>query len=125
MAKILIVDDSSLARRILRNILEPAAHQISEAAEGIAALEQYFLVKPDLVLLDLTMTGMHGLDVLAKLREMDPRARVLVASADIQTQTRDLALAGGAVGFINKPFVGEQVLEAVTRALQTEESRNH
>jgi two-component system chemotaxis response regulator CheY len=119
MAKILIVDDSNLSRRILRNILEPAAHQVSEAADGISGLEQYFLDKPDLVLLDLTMTGMHGLEVLAKLREMDPRARVLVASADIQTQTRELVLAGGAVGFVNKPFVGEHVLEAVTRALQT------
>jgi two-component system chemotaxis response regulator CheY len=119
MAKILIVDDSSLARRILRNILEPAAHQVTEAADGIAALEQYFLDKPDLVLLDLTMAGMHGLDVLAKLREMDPRARVIVASADIQTQTRDLALAGGALGFINKPFIGDQVLETVTHALQS------
>jgi len=62
---------------------------------------------------------MHGLDVLAKLREMDPRARVIVASADIQTQTRDLALAGGALGFINKPFIGDQVLETVTHALQS------
>jgi len=117
MAKILIVDDSSLSRRMLRNILEPAGHQVVEAADGLGGLEQYALAKPDLVSLDMTMTGMHGLDVLTKLREMDPHARIVVASADVQSSTRELAEAAGAVGFIAKPFLSEQVLNAVNAAL--------
>src|ERR1043165_8140095 len=110
MAKILIVDDSGLSRRTLRKILEPAGHEIVEAAEGILAIERYFLDRPDLVLLDLNMTGMYGIDVLNKLREMDPEARVIVASADIQRSTQEMAQSGGAAAFITKPFTSEQVL---------------
>lgn len=118
MAKILVVDDSGMSRRTLRKILEPAGHQVIEAEDGITALEHYYLHKPDVVLLDLTMTGMYGIDVLEKLREMDAGARVIVASADIQSSTRKLVEEAGASGFINKPFVVGHVLSAVRRALQ-------
>lgn len=118
MAKILVVDDSGMSRRTLRKILEPSGHQISEAEDGIAALEQYYIDKPDLVLLDLTMTGMYGIDVLQKLREMDSEARVIVASADIQSSTRTMVEEAGANAFINKPFVVDQVLNAVSSALR-------
>jgi len=115
--KILIVDDSSLSRRTLRRILESAEYEIVEADDGMAALEVYFLEKPSLVLLDLVMKGMYGLDVLVKLREMDQHARVVVASADIQSSTRKMVDEAGALGFINKPFVPEQVIAAVQAAL--------
>ena len=115
--KVLIVDDSSLSRRTLRRILETAEYEIVEADDGMAALEVYFLEKPSLVLLDLVMKGMYGLDVLVKLREMDQQARVVVASADIQSSTRKMVDEAGALGFINKPFVPEQVIAAVEAAL--------
>jgi two-component system chemotaxis response regulator CheY len=122
MAKILVVDDSGMSRRTLRKILEPAGHQVIEAADGIAALEHYFLDRPDIVMLDLTMTGMYGIDVLKKLREMDPKARVIVGSADIQSSTRNLVEEAGATAFINKPFTVEQVLGAVNCALEGDDS---
>ena len=115
--KILIVDDSALSRRTLRRILEAADYEVVEADDGMTALEVYFLEKPSLVLLDLVMKGMYGLDVLVKLREMDPDALVVVASADIQSSTRKLADEAGALGFIHKPFVTEAVLGAVEAAL--------
>src|SRR5436853_179372 len=124
MAKILVVDDSGLSRRTLRKILEAAGHEVIEAAEGIIALERYFLDEPDLVFLDLTMTGMYGIDVLNKLREMDAAARVIVGSADIQSSTREMVQAGGASAFINKPFTSEQVLSVVNRVLQGEQGWN-
>ena len=86
--KIMVVDDSALSRRTLRRILETAGYNVVEAEEGMAALELYFIEKPDLVMLDLVMKGMYGLDVLTKLRELDAGARVVVASADVQTSTR-------------------------------------
>jgi len=70
-----------------------------------------------LVLLDLVMKGMYGLDVLVKLREMDPKALVVVASADIQSSTRMMVDEAGALGFINKPFISEQVIAAVERVI--------
>ncbi len=117
MAKILIVDDSALSRRLLRRIVESAGHQVIEAADGVAGLESYFLERPDLVLLDLTMAGMYGLDVLVKLRELDPAARVVIASADIQSSTREMTMQAGARGFIHKPFVADQVLSAIASVL--------
>ena len=115
--KILIVDDSALSRRTLRRILETAGYEVVEANDGMTALELYFLEKPSLVLLDLVMKGMYGLDVLVKLREMDPKALVVVASADIQSSTRKLVDEAGALAFINKPFLSEQVIAAVEAAL--------
>jgi two-component system chemotaxis response regulator CheY len=117
MAKILLVDDSNLSRRILRRILEPDGYAILEASDGMAALERYFLDEPELVLLDLTMHGMHGLDVLSKLRENDPQVRVIVASADIQSSTRVLVRESGGAAFVGKPFVEEQVRGIVKTVL--------
>ena len=114
--KVLIVDDSALSRRTLRRILESAGYEVVEANDGMTALELYFLEKPTLVLLDLVMKGMYGLDVLVKLREMDPKAHVIVASADIQSSTRKMVDEAGALAFINKPFVTEQVIAAVEAA---------
>jgi two-component system chemotaxis response regulator CheY len=115
--KVLIVDDSALSRRTLRRILEAADYPVVEAEDGMTALEVYFLEKPGLVLLDLVMKGMYGLDVLVKLREMDPKALVVIASADIQSSTRRMVDDAGALGFVNKPFVSEQVLAAIEAAL--------
>ena len=115
--KILIVDDSALSRRTLRRILESASYEVVEADDGMAALELYFLEKPSVVLLDLVMKGMYGLDVLVKLREMDQGARVVVASADIQSSTRKLVDEAGALGFVHKPFVAEEVIYAVETAI--------
>ena len=115
--KIMVVDDSAMSRRTLRRILETAGYSVVEADEGMAALELYFIEKPDLVFLDLVMKGMYGLDVLTKLREMDAGARVVVASADIQTSTRAMVEEAGALAFINKPFATENVLGAVQSAI--------
>jgi len=122
MAKILIVDDSALSRRRLRSILESAAHTVIEAEEGMIAIEKYFLERPDVVLLDLIMRGMFGIEVLKKLRQMDPQAKVVVATADIQTSTQTIVLEEGATSFVTKPFVPEQVLTAVNSALEVSDA---
>jgi two-component system, chemotaxis family, chemotaxis protein CheY len=115
---VLLVDDSGLARRSARHILEPAGYTVAEAGDGMAALERYFLDRPDLVLLDLVMHGMSGLDVLAKLRQMDPAARVIVVSADVQDSSRQLALEAGASGFVIKPVDGAALLKTVADVLE-------
>lgn len=116
--KVLVVDDSSLARRNSRRILESAGFEVDEAEDGLTALERYYVQRPAVVILDLVMKGMYGLDVLAKIREMDPDARVIVVSADVQTSSRELVETGGAVGFLNKPVDAESLLSAVRRAVQ-------
>ena len=116
-AKVLIVDDSALTRRSLRQILDSAGYHVVEAEDGLDALERYFIDKPDVVLLDLVMRGMYGLEVLQKIRELDPQARIVVVSADIQTSSQDLAGEAGAAAFINKPFDRAEILSALDAAL--------
>lgn len=120
MPKVLIVDDSGLARRGTRRMLEGAHFTVVEAEDGLSALEKYFIEKPDVVVLDLVMKGMYGLEVLAKLREMDPAARVIVVSADIQTSSREMVAAGGASAFLTKPIDAQGLVDAVQTALKAE-----
>ena len=114
---VLIVDDSALARRSSRRILESGGYDVIEANDGMSALEQYFVHRPSVVILDLVMQGMYGLDVLAKLREIDPTARVIVVSADIQTSSKDLVESAGGSAFLTKPVEADNLLAAVRRAL--------
>jgi len=118
MAKILIVDDSALARRGTRKILEGAGYEVVEADEGFSALERFFVEKPSVVLLDVTMKDMDGIEVLKRLREVDINAKVIIVTADVQSSTRSLAQEGGASGFVIKPVRAESLLEAVQKALQ-------
>src|SRR3954464_12411286 len=101
-----------MSRRILRSILESGGHHVTEAEDGMVALEKYFLEQPDLVFLDLIMKGMVGMEVLKKIRMMDDKARIIVASADIQSSTRAMTQAEGAAAFVTKPFINGQILEA-------------
>ncbi len=87
MATILIVDDSNLSRKTCRRILEAGGYHVRDAADGMSALEQYALDRPDLVLLDVTMADMNGLEVLRQLRAIDAGARVVMATADVQSST--------------------------------------
>ncbi len=116
--KILIVDDSALTRRTLRHILEGAGYEVAEASDGLNALERYFVEKPAIVMLDLLMKGMYGLEVLTKLRELDPNAKVIVVSADIQASSHDLVQEAGGAAFVNKPFDKHDILKVIGDVLQ-------
>ena len=116
--KLLLVDDSALARRGMRNILESEGFEVLEAEDGMSALERYFVEKPNAVILDLVMKGMYGLDVLTKLRELDPNARVIVVSADVQESSQQMVHAAGASGFLVKPVDRERVISLVRGVLE-------
>jgi two-component system, chemotaxis family, chemotaxis protein CheY len=111
--KILVVDDSSLARRLTRRILEELGHEVEEASDGAQALEKYSLNAYDLVVLDMLMHGMYGLEVLQKLKELNPSLPVVVATADIQRSTRDQVKEAGAVALVNKPVNKEELAEVL------------
>jgi len=118
MSKILTIDDSALSRRMIRTILEDGGHTVVEAGNGLSGIERFSIEKPDLTLLDLTMPEMTGFDVLDKLLKVDPEAKVVVVSADIQQSSREMVKTGGAKGFINKPFVADDVLQTVGQVLK-------
>jgi two-component system, chemotaxis family, chemotaxis protein CheY len=118
--KILLIDDSTLSRNMFKTSVG-AQHTYIEAMDGMSGLEKYFLEKPDLVVLDLIMPGMNGMDVLSKLKEMDPHARVVIGSADVQDESRRMVQALGALGFITKPFTPESIRQELKQILDEEE----
>jgi len=113
MAKIMIVDDSGYARRVHRGILESAGHQVVEASTGLGALETYSLERPDVVLLDLSMADLGGVEVLRQLQGMDAESRVIVISADVQRSTEQSVMDAGAKRFIGKPAESTRMLREV------------
>ncbi len=119
MAKILIVDDSGLSRKILRQILIAKGHHIIEATDGLLGIETYVMEQPDLVLLDMAMPGLPGNEVLEKILELNQAARIIIATADLQDLTKAKVLEAGAMGFVNKPFNRTKVLEVVNQVLSS------
>lgn len=116
--KILIVDDALFMRRVIRkNLEECGCGEIAEAADGKEALELYRQQRPDLVLLDITMPGMSGLEVLEALCRDYPEARVVMCSAVGQDQMIANALMLGARDFIVKPFKADEFKKIVENAL--------
>jgi two-component system, chemotaxis family, chemotaxis protein CheY len=107
--KILVIDDSGFARRVVRRCMHELGHEVIEASSGEHGLERYVLTKPDFVILDLVMPGIGGLEVLVSLRAVDPAARVIICSADVQSSTRDEMREAGAAAMINKPVSIEQL----------------
>ena len=117
MAKIMIVDDSAYARRVHRAMLESAGFGVTEAATGISAIELFSLDRPDVVLLDLSMADMGGLEVLRTLRQLDEQARVIVVSADVQRTTEESVMALGAERFLAKPAKADHLVATITDVL--------
>ena len=116
--KILVVDDSGLARRSIRQILEEMGHQVEEARDGAEAIERYFLNQHDLIVLDMVMEGMYGLEVLIKFKQLNPDAKVIVVTADIQDSTRAEVRAAGASALVNKPVVRAELERVVNSTLK-------
>ena len=116
MKRILIVDDAAFMRVAIRNIVVKHGFTVvGEAANGVAAVEQYALLKPDIVTMDITMPEMNGIDALAEIRRMDSQAVVVMVSAlGQESMVRD-AVRAGAKGFVVKPFKEETIIAALTK----------
>ena len=119
MAKnVLICDDAAFMRMMIKDILSKNGYNIAgEAENGIKAIEKYNELKPDLVLMDITMPEMDGIEALKKIKESDPNATIIMCSAMGQQAMVIEAIQSGAKDFIVKPFQPERVLEAVKKVV--------
>ncbi|MCR4706114.1 MAG: response regulator [Lachnospiraceae bacterium] len=119
MAKnILICDDAAFMRMMIKDILTKNGYNVAgEAENGLKAIEKYAEVKPDLVLLDITMPEMDGIQALKKIKESDPNALVIMCSAMGQQAMVIESIQAGAKDFIVKPFQADRVLEAVKKVV--------
>jgi len=115
MAKILLVDDAAFMRKVIKDTLTKSGYtDLYEAVDGLDALEKYDEVKPDLVIMDITMPNMDGLEALKSIRGKDPNANIVMCSAMGQETMVIDAVRSGAKDFIVKPFKADRVLKTVT-----------
>ena len=116
MAKrILVCDDAAFMRMMIKDILTKNGYEIAgEAENGAVAVTKYAETKPDLVMLDITMPEMDGIQALKKIKEQDPSAMAIMCSAMGQQAMVIESIQSGARDFIVKPFQQERVIEAIT-----------
>ena len=119
MARILVVDDSSVVRRMLGLVLQDGGHQVSFAANGQEALTATRAVRPDLVISDLEMPVMDGISFLRQLKsEIAPHSLpVIMLTASGETEQHRAAADAGADGFATKPFRSTEVIDLVSELL--------
>ncbi|SHI20145.1 response regulator [Desulfosporosinus lacus] len=114
--RILVVDDSSFMRNMLRAVLEKAGHHvIGEASNGQEAISQYRDLNPELVILDITMPILSGLESLKEILNYNAHAKVLMCSAMGQKAIIEESIRYGAKGFITKPFKEALILDEVAK----------
>ena len=114
--KVLVVDDAMFMRMMLKDILSKNGYEVvGEAENGREAIEKYIELRPDLVLLDITMPEMDGITALKEIKNIDPQAVVVVCSAMGQQNMVIEAIQNGALDFIVKPFQQNRVIESLKR----------
>lgn len=118
MAKVLVVDDAAFMRMTIKKMIEPDGYTIvGEAGNGVEAVQKYMELQPDVVLLDITMPEMNGVDALKRIKEFDPKAKVIICSAMGQQAMVAQAVQSGAKDFIVKPFERDRLIAALKRVL--------
>ncbi|MGN0166922.1 MAG: response regulator [Acetatifactor sp.] len=119
MAKnILVCDDAAFMRMMIKDILTKNGYNVAgEAENGLKAVEKYKEVTPDLVLMDITMPEMDGIQALKEIKKVDAGAKVIMCSAMGQQAMVIESIQAGAKDFIVKPFQADRVLEAVKKVV--------
>jgi two-component system chemotaxis response regulator CheY len=119
MAKnILICDDAAFMRMMIKDILTKNGYNvIGEAENGAKAVEKFHELSPDLVLMDITMPEMSGIDALKRIKQANASAQVIMCSAMGQQAMVIESIQSGAKDFIVKPFNSDRVIEAVKKVV--------
>lgn len=120
MAKILLVDDAAFMRKVIKDTLNKSGYNdLYEAVDGADAVVKYDEIHPDLVIMDITMPNMDGLEALKAIRGKDGNANVVMCSAMGQESMVIEAVRSGAKDFIVKPFKADRVLKTVASIVGT------
>jgi two-component system NarL family response regulator len=114
-ARVLLVDDHALLRTGVANIInqEPDLHVVGEAGNGIEAIEAYQRHRPDVTLLDLRMPVMEGVDAIHRIRELDPRARIIILTTYDTDEEITRALKAGAKAYVLKDISADDLITCI------------
>jgi DNA-binding response OmpR family regulator len=115
--EILIIDDDEMILHLAQSVLEQGGFDVITTSDGPHGIELYKARRPDLVLLDLGLPTLDGRIVLAKIREIDPRARVIIVTGYASERTTEESMNLGAMDFLTKPFSPQILLEKVRLAV--------
>jgi len=115
MAKILVVDDAQFLRVRITKMLSGEGHDFQEATNGREAVDSYQSYQPDVVLMDITMPEMDGMEALRAIRDLDPSSKVVMLTALGQESIVLEAIKLGAKDFIVKPFDKDRVLGTIAK----------
>jgi len=122
MSKILVIDDDIRIRRLMNRILSAAGHSIIEANDGREGINFAQSHQPSLIITDILMPGMEGMETLLEIRKIMPQMKVLVVSgsagtADVQVNYLSMAENLGADAVLAKPFLPNELVEIVTKLI--------
>ena len=118
MKRVMVCDDAVFMRMMIKDILVKNGYEIAaEAENGLKAVEQYPEAKPDLVLMDITMPEVDGIEAVRRIKTLDSNANIIMCSAMGQQAMVIEAIQAGAKDFIVKPFKADRVLEAVRKVI--------
>jgi CheY-like chemotaxis protein len=126
MKRILVIDDEDGIRRAVRTVLERAGYRVREALSGLDALRLWHEEESDLVITDIHMPGMNGLEMIQELHALSPHLPIIAVSGSGEMASRDLlkdAGLSGPIRTLDKPFKLAEMLECVREALQSAERR--
>ncbi len=117
MIRILLADDHSIVRAGLRRIIEESGDiaVVAEASEGREAIQQVHDTKPDVAVIDISMPGLDGLEVISQLRSFYPKLPILVLTMHEEEQYVVRAIGAGAMGYITKRSAPEQLVKAIRK----------
>ena len=119
MARVLVVDDAAFMRLTLKKMLEAHGHSVAgEAANGREAVMKFIELKPDVVLLDITMPEMDGIEALKRIKEAEPKAKIVICSAMGQQTMIAQAIQYGAKDFVVKPFEEKRLIAALENVMK-------
>ena len=116
-AKVLVAEDAESQRMALKNALGGAGYEVTMAADGLQAVEKYREVEPDLVLMDLKMPNLGGLDAMAAIREEYPKAKFIVLTSSDRRDDVVTATTLGVLEYMIKPMETSRLLSSVAKAL--------
>ena len=118
MKRVLIVDDIPFIRSVIRDILVEGGYKvIGEASDGIQALAHYKALKPDIVLLDINMPVLDGIEALKRIKKINSEAIVIMCSSLGDQENIVSSISLGAKDFVVKPFRKERILSAIKKAI--------
>lgn len=123
--RVLLADDHELVRRGLKHVLRDTRYEVcGEAENGQQGVEQTLKLKPDLVLLDMSMPVMTGLQAARSIRQLAPKTKILIVTIHSSSQMEQEALAAGADGYVTKMSASDSLLSAMDALFEPVEASN-